>query len=149
MVAIFHDVPMDCVNQAVVAYAVPASLVMAIIYVEGGRNGTKSPNSNGTFDYGVMQINSAWLPEIMDKFGYSATELQYDACKNVMAGSWILRQNLNQLHNKPLMYAVGSYHSRTPNLNYIYSIKVLSAYQTIHKMFDQQDNPCYGSGQIC
>src|SRR5437868_6020314 len=95
MVAMFHDVPMDCVNQAVVSYAVPASLIMAIIFVEGGRNGIKMANSNGSFDYGVMQINSAWLSEVESKFGYSAYDLQFDACKNVDAGTWILRKTLN------------------------------------------------------
>jgi hypothetical protein len=54
MSAMFHAVPMDCINQAVVAYAVPASLVMAIIYVEGGSNGKRNYNTNGTYDYGVI-----------------------------------------------------------------------------------------------
>ena len=145
----FHAVPMDCINQAVVSYAVPAALVMAIIYVEGGRNGTRNFNTNGTYDYGVMQINSAWLPAIASQFSYTSADLQYDACKNVLAGSWILRQNLDREQSKPLMYAIGSYHSLTPQLNYIYSIKVLSAYQTIQQVFGKSSNLCYGSGQIC
>lgn len=149
MPAMFHAVPMDCINQAVVSYAVPASLIMAVIYVEGGRNGTRNYNSNGTYDYGVMQINSIWLPEIAKQFAYSAMDLQYDACKNVFAGSWILRQNLDHEKTKPLMYAIGSYHSLTPQLNYLYSVKVLSAYQIIQKFFSQQQNLCYAAGQIC
>ncbi len=144
----FHAVPMECINQAVVTYALPASLIMAIIYVEGGRNGLRIPNTNGSFDYGVMQVNSTWLPEIARKFAYTPNDLQYDPCKNVMAGSWILRKNLNQQQSKSIMYAVGSYHSLTPNLNYIYSIKVLSAYQTIQKAFAGDDTKC-GVGQIC
>jgi soluble lytic murein transglycosylase-like protein len=144
----FHAVPMECINQAVVAYAIPASLIMAIIYVEGGTNGLRIRNTNGSFDYGVMQVNSSWLPEIAKQFAYTPNDLQYNACKNVMAGSWILRQNLNQQKRKSIMYAVGSYHSLTPNLNYIYSIQVLSAYQTIQKVFAGDDAKC-GVGQIC
>lgn len=149
MTAMFHDVPIDCINQAVVSYAVPASLIMAIIFVEGGRNGIRMSNTNGTFDYGVMQINSAWLPDVARQFGYSAYDLQFDACKNVNAGTWILRKTLNTEVHQSLMYAVGAYHSRTPALNYDYSVQVLSAYQTIQKMFSQQNNQCYSSGQIC
>jgi len=149
MVPMFHDVPIDCINQAVENYAVPASLIMAIIFVEGGKNGLASSNRNGTYDYGVMQINSVWLPQIYSQFGYDRYDLQYDPCKNVDAGTWILKQNLLNNYKQPLMRIIGDYHSHTPNLNYIYSVQVLSAYQTIQKMFGKPSNPCNASGQIC
>jgi soluble lytic murein transglycosylase-like protein len=96
-----------------------------------------------------LQINSTWLPAIAAHFAYNALDLQYDACKNVLAGSWILRKNLDREQAKPIMFAVGSYHSLTPDLNYIYSIKVLSAYQTIQQVFGKNSNLCYSTGQIC
>lgn len=149
MAIMFHAVPMECINQAVVSTAVPAALIMAIIYVEGGRNGMRNHNTNGTYDYGVMQINSTWLPAIAAKFAYNAADLQFNACKNVLAGSWVLRHNMDRQQRKPIMFAVGSYHSLTPELNYIYSIKVLAAYQTIQSTFGKDKNLCYATGQIC
>ena len=150
MVPMFHDVPIDCINDAVVSYEVPASLIMAIIFVEGGKNGIAIPNNNGTFDYGVMQINSVWLPRIYGQFGYDHYDLQFDPCKNVDAGTWILKQNLLNNYQQTLMQAIGNYHSHTPSLNYNYSVKVLSAYQIIQQMFGAQNaNPCNSKGQIC
>ena len=124
-VATFHDVPIACVNQAAETYAVPAELILAIIFVEGGRNGIAMQNTNGTFDYGVMQINSSWL-KTFDQFDTSAYRLQFDACHNVMVGTWILKNSIQSDHN--LMKALGNYHSHTPALNQQYAKNVLFIY---------------------
>ena len=65
MAIMFHHVPVECINTAAVFYAIPAPLIMSIIHLEGGHNGLAQPNKNGTFDYGVMQINTIWLPQII------------------------------------------------------------------------------------
>ncbi|MCX7123473.1 MAG: lytic transglycosylase domain-containing protein [Gammaproteobacteria bacterium] len=144
---VFHDVPISCINQAAETYAIPAELIMAIIFVEGGRNGIAMANNNGTFDYGVMQINSTWLERARQK-GASAYDLQYDACQNVMIGTWILSQNLQMEPN--LIKAVGNYHSHTPALNYNYAKQVLFIYGKIRKILAPGvSKNCDKLGKIC
>ncbi|HEX4044123.1 MAG TPA: lytic transglycosylase domain-containing protein, partial [Gammaproteobacteria bacterium] len=77
-----NDVPLDCINQAAITYHVPATIILSVMKKEGGKNGDANHNKNGTVDYGVMQINSIWLPKI-SAYGYTKDDLQYNACKNV------------------------------------------------------------------
>jgi soluble lytic murein transglycosylase-like protein len=143
----FHDVPIACVNEAATTYAIPAELILAIIFVEGGRNGIAMSNRNGTFDYGIMQINSSWLPRIQD-FTTSAYQLQFDACRNVMIGTWILKQNLQSSSN--LMAAIGNYHSHTPALNQTYARQVLFIYGKIRNILAPGiSQKCDKLGEIC
>ena len=65
-------------------------------------------NTNGTYDYGVMQINSSWS-KILGKERWAALS---DPCENIKTGAWILNQCI-----KDYGYgwtAVGCYNSRTP-----------------------------------
>ena len=147
MIMFFHDVSMACINQAAVQNVVPTELILAIITVEGGRNGIAMPNTNGTFDLGVMQVNTSWANEITEK-GYTLDEIQYDSCKNIEFGTWILSQCIK--NNTNLDEAIGDYHSHTPLFNTEYSSKVLKDYQYIHEMLYPVTSPsCKSIGQIC
>lgn len=147
LVPTFHDVPIACVNQAAANYAVPAELILAIIFVEGGHNGIAMLNKNGTYDYGVMQINSSWLNNLT-QFTVTAHELQFDACQNVMVGTWILKQNIQS--NPNLLKAIGNYHSHTPNLNQAYAEQVLFIYGKIRGILAPGVTAnCDKLGQIC
>ncbi|MDF2867743.1 MAG: trbN, partial [Gammaproteobacteria bacterium] len=88
---LINDVPIECINQAAISYYVPAALIISVLRTEGGRNGMAKSNKNGTFDYGPMQINTLWLDKIKS-FGYTAHDLQFNPCKNVEVGTWILSQ---------------------------------------------------------
>src|SRR6185312_5860169 len=98
--------------------------------VEGGRLGSASHNKNGSYDYGPMQINSIWLPKLA-AYGYTQHHLQYDACANVMAGTWILSQNIANARN--LWHGIGGYHSYTPHLNQGYQKKVADVYHLLQR----------------
>jgi hypothetical protein len=115
---IVNDVPIECLNHAAITYHVPAKLILAIMKAEGGKNGMANKNKNGSIDYGVMQVNSIWLNKI-GAYGFSAKDLQYDACKNVEVGSWIISQSVANGENAWL--GVGNYHSHTPIHNQAYS----------------------------
>ncbi len=144
----FHEVPIECINQAATEYQVPAALIMAIIQVEGGSTGLAMPNTNGTFDLGVMQINTTWASTFEQK-GYTISDIQDDACKNVEVGTWILSQCLANDSNN-LITAVGDYHSHTPTYNHEYAVKVLNDYQIIHDTLDSAvSSDCKATGQIC
>lgn len=123
-----HGVPIECINQAAVTYHVPASLIISILGVEAGEVGMAKPNSNGTFDYGPMQINTWWLNKIAP-YGYTREEVQYDPCINVMVGTWILSTNIADAPN--LWEGVAGYHSYTPGLNQAYRAKVIAIYELL------------------
>jgi soluble lytic murein transglycosylase-like protein len=133
MPVLINDVPVICINQAAVAYHVPAPLILSIMKQENGRNGDAIRNKNGTYDLGVLQINSRWLPTL-SKYGYTRKDLQFDPCKNLMAGAWILANNLAE--GKSLWSGIGDYHSHTPKYNTAYRNKVYRHYQKISVALD-------------
>lgn len=116
----FHGVPLECINQAAVNYHVPATMIVSVMQIEDGRNGVASKNKNGSYDLGVMQINTTWL-STFNKFGISKEALQYDPCVNVNAGTWLLAKAIAKSGG---WRGVGNYHSATPKFNNLYSRKV-------------------------
>jgi soluble lytic murein transglycosylase-like protein len=123
-----NDVPIDCINTAAIIYKVPATVVLSVIKKEGGRNGDAIKNKNGTFDYGVMQINSIWLPKI-SAYGYAKHDIQYDACKNILVGTWILSRSIAE--GKNIWSGIGNYHSHTPDHNRAYRNGIYKNYKAI------------------
>jgi Transglycosylase SLT domain len=103
-------------------------IILSVLKKEGGRNGSANKNKNGTIDYGVMQINSIWLPKIA-AYGYTQNDIQYDACKNVEVGTWILSQSIAD--GKTIWSGIGNYHSRTPDHNRIYRNGIYKNYQKL------------------
>lgn len=127
---VINDVPIECVNQAAVAHHVPAALLISILKVEGGRAGLAKRNTNGSYDYGPMQINSIWL-EKLAPYGYSREHIQNDPCANMWVGAWILSQRIAA--SKNLWHGIASYHSYTEAKNLAYQYKVWNIYKVIAK----------------
>lgn len=124
-----NDVPLACLEHASSAYHVSMPLILSIMKKENGRNGQAIKNkTNGTYDLGVFQINSRWLPTLKH-YGYTQHDLQNNPCKNTMAGVWILAKKLAE--DKPLWSAVGGYHSYTPKYNARYRYDIQNHYQKI------------------
>ncbi|MCW5590205.1 MAG: lytic transglycosylase domain-containing protein [Legionellales bacterium] len=123
---IINDVPIQCINRAAVEYRVPAILIISVLKTENGHVGVASKNNNGTYDLGPMQINTSWLPKIAP-YGFTWNDLEFNACKNVEVGAWILGMSIASGHD--LSQGVGNYHSHTPYYNMHYSQKVLDKYR--------------------
>lgn len=141
-----HGVPIECINQAAITYHVPATLILSVLAVENGKKGSASPNRNGTFDYGPMQINSIWLSKIR-RYGYTQHQLQYDPCINVNVGTWILSQQIANDASSPWR-GVGSYHSHSPNLNHNYQIKVSEVYRLLANYLSHPSNSIVSATKI-
>jgi soluble lytic murein transglycosylase-like protein len=138
---LIHGVPVECINQAAVTYLVPAQVIISVLDVENGTVGMASPNSNGTYDYGPMQINSIWIPKIAP-YGYTKQQIQFDPCVNVMVGTWILSNKITETVAEArggFWRGVAGYHSRTPGLNEHYQAKVLTHYQNLSKLLAKKD----------
>jgi hypothetical protein len=141
-----HGVPIECINQAAITYHVPATLILSVLAVENAKKGSASPNRNGTFDYGPMQINSIWVSKIR-RYGYTQHQLQYDPCINVNVGTWILSQQIANDASSPWR-GVGSYHSHSPNLNHNYQIKVSEVYRLLANYLSHPSNSIVSAAKI-
>jgi soluble lytic murein transglycosylase-like protein len=120
-----------CIFTAAQTYAVPPSVILGILNVEGGRTGQAVANTNGTYDLGPMQINTIWIPQLASYWGVNErTALKMvrdDACVNVGVGAWILRTKMNETGS--LVKGIAWYHSATPVHGEAYSRKVIAAMQ--------------------
>lgn len=116
-----------CMALVAQLYGLPPRVLPAIQAVEGGRPGLVSRNANGTEDFGIMQINTIWLPVLArySKLPEARVreKLLGNACYNIAAAGLILRTYLNETGGD-LMRAVGNYHSHTPALHQTYRDKV-------------------------
>lgn len=130
-----------CIFAAAQTYAVPPSVILGVLHVEGGKIGMASPNQNGTHDLGPMQINTIWIPELARYWKISeknATKMvRDDACVNVGVGAWILRSKMNETGS--LYEGIAYYHSATPKFGHNYRKKVLSAMQKYKKIRGPSD----------
>lgn len=118
-----------CILIAAHSYAVPPSVLVGIMHVEGGRPGQEvGPNKNGTYDLGPMQVNSLWTQELARSWGTSRGEarriLRDDTCINVNVAAWVLRQKIDEAGS--LYEGIARYHSATPRYGQPYRRKVFA-----------------------
>ena len=125
---VINGTPIECINHAAIVYHVPATVILSVIKKEGGKNGQAIKNKNSTFDYGIMQINQIWLPKIA-AYGYTKEDIQYDPCKNIMVGVWIISQHLSK--DAPPWESIANYHSKTPQYNKKYRESIYENYTKI------------------
>ena len=95
-----------CLETAAEWAGVHPTLLRAIAWVESrGNPGALHWNTNGTYDVGLMQINSWWYER-----GLKGLWLRLgDPCINVAAGAWVLRQCVETYGYT--WNAVGCYHA--------------------------------------
>jgi hypothetical protein len=114
---------LHCMLVVAATAALPPRILPVIQQIEGGSVGTVHENANHTQDYGIMQVNSIWLPALAARAHFSDSEakakLISDPCFNIAAAALILRVYLDQSHGQWLI-AIGDYHSHTPALNNAY-----------------------------
>lgn len=82
------EIPVNCVQQAAAHYSVPPMLLVSVLKQENGEVGRVYPRSHGTY-FGPYQISDKWLPHFA-QWGWSAEQLQNDACTNTYAGAYVL-----------------------------------------------------------
>lgn len=110
-----------CWEEAANKYGVNPHLLYAIAKTESSLNPKAiNRNRNGSYDVGLMQINSLWFPTLR-RYGISETQL-FEPCISIQVGAWILAQNMRRLGNS--WEAVGSYNSGDPARGLQYAMKV-------------------------
>ncbi len=120
-----------CIATAAHQYELDPLLLLAVKYVETADR-TDTPiryNKNGSWDIGLMQINTVWK-DTLDRHGISSADLKIP-CKNIAVGAWILA---NKIRQKGIWEGVGSYHSNTPHLSQRYRDKVKAVWDELNKL---------------
>ncbi len=99
-----------CFDKAGRDYNISPALLSAISYVESSHNANAiNHNTNGSVDYGHMQINSCWKKSLSSRWKYLS-----DPCYCTLVGAWILRQCINRYGYR--WNAVACYHmGRVPS----------------------------------
>jgi hypothetical protein len=119
-----------CMTLASALNGLPPLLLPAIHTLEGGQVGTIVANANGSQDYGVMQINSSWLPTLVRGLERTEAEIRWglihDGCFNIQVAGAVMKYNLGQAGGD-LWKAIGYYSSHTPSWNAIYQARVAIA----------------------
>lgn len=113
----------ECSIQAANHYHIPAVVLLAVAEQEGGKPGQKVRNSNGTFDYGVMQINTVSLADLR-RFGINEHHVLANGCYPYYLAAWRIAGHLqNDLGD--IWQRAANYHSRTPTYNRLYRSKLI------------------------
>jgi soluble lytic murein transglycosylase-like protein len=117
----------QCLQQAAQFHRVAYPLLRAIAEQESGfSSAVSNVNKDGSVDYGLMQINSGWLPELK-AWGITKQAL-FDPCVNANIGAWILSKNFQRLGVN--WTAVGAYNaaSKAKRTKYAWAV-----YQRLNK----------------
>lgn len=105
-------------------YGVSPMLLYAIAKVESNFNPKAiNRNTNGSYDYGVMQINSSHYKTL----GHEKWMSLSDPCTNVKVGAWVLAQCIKKYGNT--WEAVGCYNAMSKEKRKNYAWKVYQAIQ--------------------
>jgi len=114
-----------CFDAAAEKYSLDARILRAIAHTESSMrpNVIGPPNKNGTYDIGLMQINTMHLP-VLAKHGISEKRLM-DACTNIYVGAWVLAKKIARYGYT--WNAVGAYNAGNPALRVKYVHKIQRA----------------------
>lgn len=117
-----------CFDEAGAQYRINPQILRAIAKVESNYNPRAiNWNRNGTYDFGVMQINSSW--------GYTLGREWWstlgDPCTNIKAGAMILSACMEKYGYT--WEAIGCYNSQTPDKRDRYAMTVYKQLQRMER----------------
>ena len=130
------EVRIFCSVEAAIHYKIPADLVYAVALNEGGKPDSKVKNTNGTYDLGYMQFNTAYL-KTLEKDGIDAGHVMKAGCYSFHLAAWRIKGHLSENVNTDPLTKVAYYHSRTPKYNMIYRNKLISNLQKFDRIIAQ------------
>ena len=118
------DARVYCSVEAAARYSLPPELVYAVALTEGGKPGIAVLNTNGTYDLGYMQFNTAYL-KTLSRAGVKASDVQKNSCYPFHLAAWRIRGHLEESGQADVFTKAAWYHSRTPEYNIIYRDKLI------------------------
>ncbi len=118
---------LNCAIQAGLKYNIPVDVLLAISSIENGNIDTISKNTNNTYDYGVMQINSDYIKDLNEKLKLDLIPddfLKRD-CFSFQTAAYKLKEHI-KFDKGDLLTKLAMYHSKTPKYNEIYKKKIVA-----------------------
>ena len=123
-----------CFEEAGATYGIPPLLLWSIAKHESNLNPRAiGRNKNGTYDYGLMQINSCWA----DALGRERWKSLREPCTNVKTGAWILSRCIRR-HGYNWK-AVGCYNSNSPRLGTKYAVRIAAVLKQVALSSSQRE----------
>ncbi len=117
-----------CFDEAGAEYGISPLILRAIAKVESNFDPRAlNWNKNGSYDFGIMQINSSWAQVL----GLERWNNLGDACYNTRTGAWILANCMSKYGYT--WEAIGCYNSQTPGKREKYARAVFRQLQRIEK----------------
>ena len=112
-----------CFEEAGEMYDIAPEILEAIARVESNYryDAVNLSNRNGSYDFGLMQINSSWY----GKIGKELWMELGDPCINVKVGAWILAQCFQRYGHS--WKGIGCYNTRSEEKQKIYISRIQKA----------------------
>lgn len=124
-----------CVSRAARYYQINPMILLAVRNHEAGQVGMANKNSNGSYDMGVMQLNTINLSLIQENFPkITAKDIIFKPCVNVFIGAWFLKSKIDGAGGD-VWKGIGNYHSYTKKYHDIYVAKVVKQYKKIRNKY--------------
>lgn len=123
-----------CFIEASAKYSVELPLLVAIAEKESGFNplAYNASNRDGSFDIGIMQINSYWIKGAYKKGHF------VEPCFNIHFGAYVLSDSVRQWGYN--WKGVGKYNARSPEKGYIYTKDLYPRYVKYVNIFSHAKN---------
>lgn len=129
-----------CFQLASTLANIPEPILWAIAWQESRyRHDAFNRNRNGTYDVGIMQINSSWKSHLEERGVLWEYVKQY-ACINILIGAYILLYEKKR-NRKDMITAIARYHSPQRHRGQRYAeqivkhIQRLAEQHTLHNGF--------------
>jgi len=116
----------ECLERVSARYEVHPLILSLLHRVEGGYNGAKIENTNGTFDLGFMQVNTIHL-DFLSNYGITEKMLQNNACVSLgFAAYYVKKVTINEtvVNAEDYLRAIARYHSKNEPYNSNYAIRL-------------------------